>query len=174
MKVLLAHNYYGSAAPSGENQVFEAEGKLLRQRGHEVSEFTRHSDAIRAKGALGALRGALSTPWNPFASKAIKQVVEDRQPDVVHVHNTFPLLSPAIFPAIGRPRRSGADAAQLPLVLPCCNSHAGGPCLHRLSGSPFRAARLTTWLLSGQPSGDVAIGGQCGIAPALGYLDDAG
>ena len=25
MKVLLAHNYYGSAAPSGENQVFEAE-----------------------------------------------------------------------------------------------------------------------------------------------------
>lgn len=41
MKVLLAHNYYGSSAPSGENQVFEAEGNLLRQHGHEVDEFVR-------------------------------------------------------------------------------------------------------------------------------------
>lgn len=102
MKVLLAHNYYGSAAPSGENQVFEAEGNLLRQRGHEVSEFLRHSDTIRAKGAWGALQGAFSTPWNPFAAKAVRHTVEINHPDVVHVHNTFPLLSPAIFHAIGQ------------------------------------------------------------------------
>ena len=34
LKILLAHNYYGSAAPSGENQVFETEVDLLRARGH--------------------------------------------------------------------------------------------------------------------------------------------
>jgi glycosyltransferase involved in cell wall biosynthesis len=101
MKVLLTHNYYGSAAPSGENQVFEAESHLLRQRGHTVSEFLRHSDSIRAMGAWGALQGALSTPWNPFAAKAMRETVEAIQPDVVHVHNTFPLFSPAIFHAIG-------------------------------------------------------------------------
>lgn len=102
MKILLSHNYYGSASPSGENQVFEAEGKLLRQHGHEVSESLRHSDDLRAKGVWGAVQGALSTPWNPFAAKAMRQTVTVNHPDVVHVHNTFPLLSPAIFHAIGR------------------------------------------------------------------------
>ena len=41
MRILLVHNFYGSAAPSGENQVFEAEKTLLQSRGHEVAEFTR-------------------------------------------------------------------------------------------------------------------------------------
>ena len=102
MKVLLAHNYYGSAVPSGENQVFEAERSLLQQRGNVVNEFTRHSDVIRAKGAWGAVQGALSTPWNPFAAKAMGQTLDATQPDVVHVHNTFPLISPTIFYAIGQ------------------------------------------------------------------------
>ncbi len=101
MKIMLAHNFYGSTAPSGENKVFEAEGELLRLRGHDVIEFTRHSDEIRARGAWGAVQGALSTPWNPFAAKAIKRAVITQRPDVVHAHNTFPLLSPAIFNAIG-------------------------------------------------------------------------
>jgi glycosyltransferase involved in cell wall biosynthesis len=101
MKVLLAHNYYGSSAPSGENQVFEVEATLLRQHGHDVSECIRQSDAIRDKGAWGVVKGALSTPWNPFAAAAIKQAVAAMQPDVVHAHNTYPLLSPAIFHAIG-------------------------------------------------------------------------
>lgn len=101
MKVLLAHNYYGSSVPSGENHVFEAEAELLREHGHEVTEFLRHSDDIRARGAWGAVQGAFSTPWNPFAAKAIRHQLEGVHPDVVHVHNTFPLISPSIFHAIG-------------------------------------------------------------------------
>jgi len=54
LKILLAHNYYGSAAPSGENQVFEAERQLLLRHGHPVETFTRHSDEIRAKSAWSA------------------------------------------------------------------------------------------------------------------------
>jgi glycosyltransferase involved in cell wall biosynthesis len=154
MKVLLVHNYYGSAAPSGENQVFEAEGKLLRQRGHEVSEFIRHSDAIRAKGAWGALQGALSTPWNPFASKAIKLVVAARQPDVVHVHNTFPLLSPAIFHAIGHRSTRVLTLHNYrlfcPAAIPMRAGHVCTDCLDRRSVLPalqhgcYRGSRLAT------------------------------
>ncbi len=101
MKILLAHNYYGSAAPSGENQVFEAERELLRSRGHELLEFTRHSDTLRAQGAIGKLIGAALTPWNNHSYRTMQAVVAKFRPDVVHVHNTFPLLSPAIFHAIG-------------------------------------------------------------------------
>lgn len=101
MKVLLVHNFYGSSAPSGENQVYEAERALLHAHGHEVLEFTRHSDEIREQGLLGMVKGALSTPWNPFAARALNRVLDDFCPDVMHVHNTFPLISPAVFHAAG-------------------------------------------------------------------------
>lgn len=101
MKILLVHNFYGSTAPSGENQVFESEHQLLSSRGHEVLEFTRHSDEIRAQGHWGVLKGASATPWNPWMTQAIVRLVKRYQPNVVHVHNTFPLISHGIFHAIG-------------------------------------------------------------------------
>lgn len=101
LSVLLAHNFYGSSAPSGENLVFLAEGDLLRRNGHVVHEFTRHSDSIRGKGLAGIVQGALSVPWNSIAAADMRRMVVATQPDVVHAHNTFPLISPSIFSAIG-------------------------------------------------------------------------
>jgi exopolysaccharide biosynthesis WecB/TagA/CpsF family protein len=97
MKILLVHNFYGSSAPSGENMVYAAERELLRQHGHTVIEFTRHSDEIINRGIFGTIQGALATPWNPFSRRALQSLLEKEKPDVMHVHNTFPLLSPSIF-----------------------------------------------------------------------------
>ena len=99
MKILLVHNFYGSSAPSGENTVYVAERELLRQHGHTVIEFTRHSDEIINRGIFGAVQGALATPWNPFSKRTLQSVLRKEKPDVMHVHNTFPLLSPSIFHA---------------------------------------------------------------------------
>lgn len=101
MKILLVHNFYGSATPSGENQVIDAEKNLLLSRGNDLHVFSRHSDEIRAQGSWGMLKGAFATPWNQWMASAIRREVERFQPDIVHVHNTFPLISPAIFSAIG-------------------------------------------------------------------------
>ena len=87
--------------PSGENQVVENERKLLQQHGHKVDTFYRYSDELQDKGLLGKVTGALSTPWNPFSARAIKKALSASKPGVVHVHNTFPLISPAIFRSIG-------------------------------------------------------------------------
>ena len=100
-RVLLVHNHYRSGVPSGENQVVECEGDLLKQKGHQIGEFFRYSDKISNKGLRGSIAGALSTPWNPFSASRIKKVVSTFKPDVVHIHNTFPLVSPSIFQAIG-------------------------------------------------------------------------
>jgi len=102
MKILLAHNFYGSSAPSGENTVFLAERELLRGHGHTVIEFTRNSDEIRSSGIRGAIKGAVSTPWNPFSAHALYKVLQQEKPDIMHVHNTFPLLSPSIFHTANR------------------------------------------------------------------------
>lgn len=101
MRIILAHNYYRSSAPSGENQVFEAEHRLLENQKHIVKTFCRNSDELQVEGVLGALKGAASTLWNPFSAHDVRQCVNRFKPNVVHVHNTFPLLSPSIFSAVG-------------------------------------------------------------------------
>ena len=97
MRILLVHNYYGSSAPSGENVVYDSEKRLLEANGHEVIEYTRHSDEIRSSGLVGKSKGAASTPWNWFSVRKIRKILHDEKPAVMHVHNTFPLLSPGIF-----------------------------------------------------------------------------
>ena len=100
MKILLVHNYYGSSAPSGENKVFEAEKAMLEKHGHDVLVYTRHSDEIRSESVRvfsvfrGLIKGALCTIGNPFAARAIAKKCREFKPDVVHFHNTFPLISP--------------------------------------------------------------------------------
>lgn len=155
MRVLLAHNFYGSTAPSGENQVFEIERALLQSHGHEVAEFTRHSDQIRGQGIWGAIKGAAATPWNPWSAQAIKQVVASFRPDVVHVHNTFPLISPSIFHAL-----AGTGVARVltlhnyrlfcPAAIPMRAGKVCTDCLDRRSVLPalqhgcYRNSRLAT------------------------------
>lgn len=102
MKVLSIHNYYGSSSPSGENIVFDLEKKLLQNNGIEIIEFSRHSDLIRSQGQYGKIIAGLSTVWNPFTANEIDKIISLEKPSVVHVHNTFPMISPSIFHSIGR------------------------------------------------------------------------
>jgi len=99
LKILLIHNFYGSSAPSGENTAYLAERELLKKYGHEVIEFTRHSDDIRNRGFWGTLIGGFSTPWNPLSMRQVRRVLARERPDIMHAHNTFPLLSPSVFRA---------------------------------------------------------------------------
>lgn len=99
MRILLVHNHYGSEAPSGENEVFRLEHRMLEARGHEVQLFERQSDEIRTQGRMGLIKGALATPWNPFSARRMRETVRAFKPDIVHTHNTFPMISPAVFSA---------------------------------------------------------------------------
>jgi glycosyltransferase involved in cell wall biosynthesis len=97
MRVVLLHNRYRSIAPSGETQVVEREGKALADMGHEVIWFDRSSDEIehwsRAKKA--ALPARLI--WSREAHRDLTATLREHRPDVVHVHNTFPLFSPSVL-----------------------------------------------------------------------------
>jgi len=98
VKVLLVHGYYRSHAPSGEGRVFEEERDLLMRRGIEVETFTRHSDQMISRfGAAAPWIAAGSTLWNPLACRALRIKIQEFKPDVVHVHNVFPWISPGIF-----------------------------------------------------------------------------
>ena len=99
MRILLLHNFYGSSAPSGENRVVMDERQLLRSAGHEVAEHFAYSDTIRDRGLLPVIGAGLFVPWNPWTRKEVRALIRRLDPDVMHVHNVFPLLSPSIFGA---------------------------------------------------------------------------
>lgn len=95
MKVLLCHNFYQQAG--GEDQVFADETDLLRTHGHEVLHFTRDNRAIEGASRLAVAAGTL---WNRRTAAELRALVRKERPDVVHFHNTFPLISPAAYWAV--------------------------------------------------------------------------
>ncbi|MFJ6137740.1 glycosyltransferase [Kitasatospora sp. NPDC092286] len=99
MHILVVHNRYSSAQPSGENEVVDQEVGLLREAGHRVEVFERRSDDIAARSLLGKAAVPLLVPWNPAVRAELAARLRTERPDVVHVHNVFPLLSPAVLAA---------------------------------------------------------------------------
>ncbi|AZM45174.1 glycosyl transferase [Streptomyces sp. WAC 06738] len=99
MHVFVVHNRYVSAQPSGENRVVDQEVGLLRAGGHRVEVFERRSDDIAARSLLGKAAVPLLVPWNPAVRAELAARLRTERPDVVHVHNVFPLLSPAVLAA---------------------------------------------------------------------------
>ncbi|MFJ8825915.1 glycosyltransferase [Streptomyces sp. NPDC102467] len=99
MHVLVVHNRYGSAQPSGENKVVDQEVELLRAAGHRVEVFERRSDTIADRSLAGKVAVPLLVPWNPAVRTELAARLRTERPDIVHVHNVFPLLSPAVLAA---------------------------------------------------------------------------
>jgi glycosyltransferase involved in cell wall biosynthesis len=104
VNVLACHNFY--QRPGGEDQVFADEVALLRAAGHNVETFTVHNDAVAGQGKLAL---AVNTIWNRSISKEIGGLVRKHRAQVVHFHNTFPLISPAAYYAA---RSAGAAVVQ--------------------------------------------------------------
>ena len=77
--------------------MFAAERAMLQQHHVDVSLFTVTNDAI--KGRVRQAATALQVIYNPLARRALARRLAEVAPDVVHVHNFFPQLSPAIFDA---------------------------------------------------------------------------
>jgi glycosyltransferase involved in cell wall biosynthesis len=92
MRILQIHNFYRQ--PGGEDTVIENEARLLMRRGHEVHRYVLHNDAIVEMGKLAVARCVL---WNSAAYAAVRRAINQRGIDLVHAHNTFPLVSPAVY-----------------------------------------------------------------------------
>lgn len=100
MKVLLAHNYYRSSSPSGEDQVFKNEYALLKKCGVEIVLFERFNDDIGNSGSLFMqLNLARNTAWSSSTYRDLSRLVREKKPDIAHFHNTFPLISPSAYAA---------------------------------------------------------------------------
>ncbi|MEQ1897771.1 MAG: glycosyltransferase [Vicinamibacterales bacterium] len=92
MRILIVHNSYQQRG--GEDAVVEAESELLAGHGHDVQQFTRHNDELTGLGHVDQVAQAL---WSRPSSRALTDLLGTFRPDVMHVHNTWPLISPSIY-----------------------------------------------------------------------------
>jgi glycosyltransferase involved in cell wall biosynthesis len=102
MKVVVAHNRYVSSQPSGENTIVDAEIAQLTAAGVTVLPLIRHSDDIAALPKTQKALLPLSPIYNRDAVHELGTIIDAHRPDVLHLHNPYPLLSPAIVTAAHR------------------------------------------------------------------------
>jgi glycosyltransferase involved in cell wall biosynthesis len=106
MRVLVAHNFYRSTAPSGENNLVRAEVELLRSGGVDVVEQFEDSDAL--VGVRGVLRAAPGPIYSREGVRRFTRLLRESRPDVVHLHQVTPLISPWVVRV--------ANSQQVPVV----------------------------------------------------------
>ena len=95
MRVLIAHNAYRQSG--GEDTVVNAERDLLIGAGNEVVEYVRHNREIKAEDVCSNIALGVRTVWSSGSRNELYLLLKKCKPDVVHFHNTFPLISPAAY-----------------------------------------------------------------------------
>lgn len=88
----MVHNEYQQKG--GEDRVVEDEIELLRRHGHKVRLFSKSNKSINSTNALNLF---FNTVWSRRVESEIRNEIAAFDPDVMHVHNTFPLISPSIY-----------------------------------------------------------------------------
>jgi len=97
MKILLVHNTYQQAG--GEDVVFEQEKKNLQRAGHHVATYERSNHEMEQFSTLQRAMLIKRIVWATDSRQEFAQLLARESPDVVHVHNTFIMISPSIYSA---------------------------------------------------------------------------
>jgi glycosyltransferase involved in cell wall biosynthesis len=96
MRVLVVHNRYRSALPSGENRVVDLEVATMAEAGVEVETYFQESDDIASFGPIAKAAMAVRPTYSFADTTAVRRLIRRFRPDVVHLHNPYPMISPAV------------------------------------------------------------------------------
>lgn len=139
MRILIAHNSYQQSG--GEDNVVEAERALLSQHGHDVDLLLVDNRDI-PDGILTQIKTAFTTTYSRIGRAKLWEAISIFRPDIVHVHNFFPQLSPSIYDACAD---EGVAVVQTlhnyRLICPgALLMRDGNICEQCITGSPYQAA----------------------------------
>ena len=92
LRVIVAHDRYLHSG--GEDAVVDAEIALLKSHGHAVVEYRRDNHDLKR---LPLTQAAAQAFWSGRTRQEVGALIDSFAPDVLHVHNTLPLISPSIY-----------------------------------------------------------------------------
>jgi len=93
MKILLIHNKY--QYKGGEDTVFESEFNMLKNRAEQVEKLVFNNNEINS--IVSKIKVGIYSFYNNESAKVLSKKIEEFKPDIIHVHNFFPIASPSIF-----------------------------------------------------------------------------
>jgi len=93
VKIIVIHNEYGTF--SGEEAVVQRQVELVANMGHHVCRFSRSSAEIPHM-RFGRVRAFCSGIYSFSSKEVMRELLREHKPDIVHIHNLFPLISPSI------------------------------------------------------------------------------
>lgn len=147
MKILVIHNYHRKGSSSGDDQVFKNETDLLEKYGNKVIRYTVSNDSFDSTGIVGKIFATFGMLWSFKHYNAIKKIMKEEKPDIVHVHTFFPLLSPSILYAA---KKCGvkvvATLHDTRFICPCATSLRNFKiCNECLDGHYFRMSKYNCY-----------------------------
>ena len=98
MRILLVHNDYQQVG--GEEAAVKAQLALLSQHGHQVVLYHRDNSEIEGYGVLEKAIFFSNTLYSRKTYSEVRALVATEKPDLAHVHNVFPLISPSVYEAL--------------------------------------------------------------------------
>jgi glycosyltransferase involved in cell wall biosynthesis len=168
MRILVLHSRYATGASSGENRVVDDEVELLRSAGHDVHLWA----PMPGDSWPGSRAGmAASAIWSRRAVSEVRRLERELAPDVVHVHNLFPLLSPAVLRAGAAPTVVSLHNYRL-LCLPAVFLRDGRACEDCLGRLPWRGVVHRCY--RGSAGGSAALATSLGLHRAAGSFRRVG
>jgi glycosyltransferase involved in cell wall biosynthesis len=96
MRVLILHSRYRSGPASGENRVVEDEARLLTEAGHHVEMF---APELGQPSGFDLVSAGIGMIWSRRSAEHVTTLIDRSKPTLVHCHNLFPALSPAVIRA---------------------------------------------------------------------------
>jgi glycosyltransferase involved in cell wall biosynthesis len=96
VRILILHSRYLSGAASGENRVVDDEARLLTEGGHQVDVWDPSPHNVHGLRLMGTAGRAI---WSTDATARVRGLIRRSKAEIVHCHNLFPVLSPAVLRA---------------------------------------------------------------------------
>ncbi len=127
LRILLVHESYISAG--GEDRAVDADARFLVDKGHTVSRWSISNKEIPAWSPWRKAQLLWQTSWSRPAYRTLISLLHEQRPDIVHFHNTLPIISPSAIRA--------AHAAGVPVVMTLHNYRLMCP-----PGTYFREGRV--------------------------------
>jgi glycosyltransferase involved in cell wall biosynthesis len=164
LRILILHSRYLSGWASGENSVVRDEERLLREAGHDVATWTPAPEGSHAR--LGA-----RAVWSPAALRHVRGLIERHRPQILHCHNLYPMLSPAVF--IAARERDTRVVVTLHnyrmFCLPATSVRDGKICELCLGRVPWRGVVYRCY--RGSMAGSTAMAASLSLNRAIGSFD---
>jgi glycosyltransferase involved in cell wall biosynthesis len=131
MNILMLHNSYQFRG--GEDESFESEVRMLRDAGHYVDTIHLNNDKVEE---IGKFQVALQSIWSKPSYDLVDTKLRERNFDVMHVQNFFPLISPSVYSAA---KKNGVPVVQslrnyrllCPSTVLYRDGHICEDCLHK-------------------------------------------